>query len=75
MNELGGRNNNEKLKKSLIFDSQIDLMSDSHSASHQQQRRRVKRFSAFDNFFLRDIMDMFSGSEGGGLGPLLTPSR
>ena len=59
----------------LIFDSQIDLMSGSHSASHQKQRTRVKRFSAFDNFFLRDIMDMFSGSEGGGLGPLLTPSR
>jgi len=50
---------------------EIDLMSASHSGSHQQQTRRVKRFSAFDNFFLRDIMDMFSGSDGA----LLTPSR
>ena len=48
-------------------------MSASHSNRHQR-RQRVKRFSAFDNFFLRDIMDMFSGSDGGGLGPL-TPSR
>ena len=75
MNELGEIMRNYifhfSKRPDLIFDFQIDLMSASHSGSHQQQTRRVKRFSAFDNFFLRDIMDMFSGSDGG----LLTPSR